>query len=94
MAPGAPITVITQPVSTDVNPRARTWVYITEILRRAGLFFESLPANRVESLFRRSKSVVLLAGHLPLALPQREALTAWVKQRRRAHWPRRNLGIG
>ena len=79
-APGAPITVITQPVSTDANPRARTWGYITEILRRAGLFFESLPAHQVESLFRRSQSVVLLAGHLPLALPQREALTAWVKQ--------------
>ena len=79
MVPGAPITVIAQPVSTDVNPRARTWVYITEILRRTGLFFESLPVNQVESLFRRSKCIVLLAGHLPLSLPQREALAAWVK---------------
>jgi hypothetical protein len=79
MAPSAPITVITEPVSTDVNPRARTWVYITEILQRAGLFFELLPSSQMESLFRRSKSIVLLAGHLPLALPQREALTNWVK---------------
>lgn len=80
ITPGAPITVITQPVSTDTNPRGRTWVYVAEILQRAGLFFESLPAREVNSLFRRSGSIVLLAGHLPLALPQREALAAWVKQ--------------
>ena len=79
MVPGAPLTVITHPVSTDVNPRARTWVYLTEVLRRAGLFFDSLAADQVESLFRRSRSIVLLAGHLPLSAAQREALTAWVK---------------
>ncbi len=80
LAPGAPIILITQPVSTDVNPRARAWLYIAEVLQRAGLFYESLPADQVKSLFGRSQCLVLLPGHLPLALPQREALAAWVKK--------------
>jgi hypothetical protein len=32
-----PVIVVTQAVSRDINPRAGTWVYITEIVRRAGL---------------------------------------------------------
>ena len=79
IAANAPLIVITQPVSTDINPRARAWVYITEILQRAGLFFDSLPPARVKSLFRRPRSIVLLAGHLPLTSPQREALSEWVR---------------
>ena len=35
----APLVVVTESISRDVNPRASTWSYITEILRRAGLFF-------------------------------------------------------
>ena len=43
------ITVVTQPTSRDVNPRAGSWIYIKEILQRAGLFFverapQDLPA--------------------------------------------------
>ena len=78
--PGAPVTVITQPVSTDANPRTRAWGYLTEVLSRAGLFYETLPASQLESLFRRAKSVVILAGDLPLTQPQREALAQWVKE--------------
>ena len=59
-AKAAPIIVVTLPVSTDVNPRARTWSYISEILRRAGLFFESLPPDRLEELFQRPPCVVVL----------------------------------
>src|ERR1035441_2143226 len=62
----APVIVVTMPVSTDANPRARAWGYITEILRRAGLFFEPLSPDRLEELFHRPPCVVVLAGHLPL----------------------------
>ena len=79
IAANSPLIVVAQQVSTDINPRARAWAYISEILQRAGLFFDSLSPAHLKSLFRRPKSIVLLAGHLPLTAPQREALTAWVK---------------
>jgi hypothetical protein len=79
-AKAAPVIVVTLPVSADANPRARAWSYITEILRRAGLFFESLPPARLEELFRRAPCVVVLAGNLPLTARQRQALTTWVKR--------------
>ncbi len=79
-AKAAPVIVVTLPVSPDANPRARAWSYITEILRRAGLFFEVLPPDRLEELFRRPPCVVVLAGHLPLTARQREALTRWVNR--------------
>jgi hypothetical protein len=75
-----PILLVTLPVSADVNPRARAWSYIAEILRRAGLFFESLPPARLEELFHRPPCVVVLAGHLPLTTRQRQALTTWVSR--------------
>ncbi len=75
-----PILVVTLPVATDANPRARAWSYITEILRRGGLFFESLPPTRLEELFQRPSCVVVLAGHLPLTARQRQALTTWVSR--------------
>jgi len=74
-APGAPIVVVTQSVSTDVNPRARSWIYITEILQRAGLFFEQC-SHRSAVRLRRGNAVVLLAGDLPLTAAQREVLAA------------------
>lgn len=74
----APVIVVTQMVSKDVNPRAPTWVYITEILRRAGLFFEPMSPDDLEELFHRPPCVVVLAGHLPLTAKQRHALTTWV----------------
>ena len=80
LAAGSPIAVVTQSVAPDVNPRAPTWIYLTEILQRAGLFFELLPPARLERLFRRTKTVVILAGHLPLTSAQRQTLTVWVKQ--------------
>ena len=57
-----PITVITQPISRDVNPRASTWGYITEILQRAGLFFDQMPPSRIPTLLDRTKPIVLLAS--------------------------------
>ena len=76
----APILVVTLEVSPDVNPRARAWGYITEVLRRAGLFFKALSPARLEDLFHRPPCVVVLAGHLPLTARQREALTTWVNR--------------
>jgi hypothetical protein len=76
----APILVVAQPVSKDINPRAGSWSYLTEVLQRAGLFFEQLPPAELPSLFGRPNAIVLLAGHLPLGQTQREALTAWVRK--------------
>jgi hypothetical protein len=76
----APVIVVTLPVSTDANSRASAWGYITEILRRAGMFFEPTSPDRLEGLLHRPPCVVVLAGHLPLTAKQREALTTWVNR--------------
>lgn len=76
----APILVVTQAVSRDVNPRAGAWGYITEVLRRAGLFFEDLPPDRLPWLLRRPNAIVLLAGDLPLTADQRQVLATWVNE--------------
>jgi len=76
---GAPVVVLAPGVSADVNPRARTWIYITEILRRAGVFYEQLPLAGLPSLSRHPKSVVVLAGNLPLGSADRKVLIDWVK---------------
>ncbi len=78
-AAGAPVTVIALPVSTDANPRAGTWGYLGEILNRAGVFHDSLPAARLEELFQRNRTVAILPGHLPLSTAQRDTLAAWVR---------------
>ncbi len=74
----APIVVISQAVSRDINPRAGAWCYITEVLRRAGLFFDELSPTHLASLLRRPNAIVLLAGDLPLTTEQREILVNWV----------------
>jgi hypothetical protein len=74
----APLLVVTQAVSRDVNPRAAAWCYITEVLRRAGLFFEELSPARLPWLPSRPNAIVLLAGDLPLTAAQRQVLTTWV----------------
>lgn len=78
-AVGAPVLVLAPAVSADQNPRARSWVYITEVLRRAGVFFECLRPDELESLARRPKAVVVLAGDLLLTTAQANRLTDWVK---------------
>ena len=75
-----PIIVVTQSISRDVNPRAGTWVYITEILQRAGLFFERLSPPDLPALLRKSKPIVLLAGDLRLTSEQREVLATVVQK--------------
>jgi hypothetical protein len=75
----APILLVTQSVSRDVNPRGASWVYLTEILRRGGLFFEQWSPAHLTALPGHSRRIVLLAGHLPLTTGQRGILTAWVK---------------
>ena len=76
----APIAVVTDAVSRDVNPRAASWPYITEILQRAGLFFDPVPPARLASLLRYSKPIVLLAGDLPLTSADHEVLTTIVER--------------
>ncbi len=76
----APVVVVTQAVSTDVNPRARAWIYIIEILQRAGLFFELVSCEDVPSLARRAQPIVLLAGDLALTTEQRQALEVVVRR--------------
>ncbi len=88
----SPIIVVTQSISPDLNPRARSWIYVEEILSRAGLFFERLPLSRLSQVLTSSFSpllrgrdrggsttVVLLAGDLRLSPAQRDALTTFVK---------------
>lgn len=75
-AMNAPITVVTQSISTDINPRARAWIYITEVLERAGLFYDKVSPDQLASLLRRSKPIVVLAGDLRLSSEQREVLTS------------------
>lgn len=76
----APVVVVAPAVSSDVNPRSPAWIYIVEILRRAGVFFELLSPAELPNLSKRPKCVVVLAGNLPLGSSEREALAAWVKQ--------------
>ena len=76
----APVIVVSQPVSIDVHPRAPAWCYLGEILRRAGLFFESWSPEELEQLFHCPPCVVVLAGELPLSARQRQALSTWVRQ--------------
>ncbi len=78
-AVNAPLVVITQSVSRDLQPRSGAWCYITEVLRRAGVFFEQAAPAGLPALVHRSNCVVLLAGNLRLATAEREALAAWVK---------------
>lgn len=75
----SPIAVVTSQGSPHSNHRAKTWSYVSEVLRRAGLFFEPLPPGRLEDLPERSPGIVLLAGDLPLTARQRETLATWVK---------------
>ncbi len=76
----APLIVITQSVSRDVNPRAGTWVYIEEVLRRAGLFFDKLSPAELPTLAVRSDAIILLAGHLRLTPLEREHLKSLVEK--------------
>ncbi len=78
-AMNAPITVVTQSVSTDLNPRANTWIYITEVLQRAGLFFDRASPVDLPSLVGRSNPIVVLAGDLRLTTEQRDALTTLIQ---------------
>lgn len=75
----APIAVIGQELSRDVNPRAPSWVYITEILERAGVFFEKLSPSDLPTLAGQSSRIVVLAGDLQLTPEQRETLTTLVR---------------
>ena len=74
----ATVAVITQSVARRPG-RAGAWPYITEVLHRAGLFHTQLPPEALTSLRDRGHAIVVLAGHLPLAAEQREALREFVK---------------
>jgi hypothetical protein len=76
----APITVVTQSVSRDVNPRAGSWVYVTEVLRRAGLFFGQISPTRLPSLLGHPNPIVLLSGDLQLTSAERQVLGTLVEK--------------
>ena len=78
-ARNAPVIVVMQAVSRDVDPRAAAWGSISEILRRAGVFFEVVSPDQLPGLSQRPDAIVLLAGNLPLGDDQREILAAWVR---------------
>jgi len=71
--------VVSQEGSTDLNPRSRSWIYIEEVLRRAGVFFETIRPDDIEKVFRAPGAIVVLAGNLRLNTRQRDALASWVK---------------
>ncbi|MHB8972062.1 MAG: hypothetical protein ACYC4N_16615 [Pirellulaceae bacterium] len=73
------IKVVTQSTSRDINPRAGSWLYIQEVLRRAGVFFEERTPASLPELAGESRPIVLLAGDLRLASEEREALANCVK---------------
>ncbi|NQT17439.1 MAG: hypothetical protein HQ582_32085, partial [Planctomycetes bacterium] len=75
----APIAVIGQELSRDVNPRAPSWVYIAEILERAGVFFEQLAPSDLPTLAGQASRIVVLAGDLRLTPEERETLTTLVQ---------------
>ncbi|NLS98199.1 MAG: twin-arginine translocation signal domain-containing protein [Planctomycetaceae bacterium] len=77
-AGGSPVLVVSQDLSRDVSPRAPAWGYITEILERAGVFFQQIAPEGLPALARQPKSIVLLAGDLQLTSEQRDALAAFV----------------
>ncbi len=74
------ITVITQPTSRDVNPRAGSWPYIREILQRAGLFFVERAPHELPELARGTPAIIVLAGELRLTPDERHAAGQYVKQ--------------
>ncbi len=75
----APVTVVVQSVSRDVRARAVSWIYVTEVLRRGGMFFEQLSPAALPSLVRHPNPIVLLAGDLQLTAAQRQVLLTLVK---------------
>jgi hypothetical protein len=75
----SPLAVVTQTVSTDLNPRARSWIYIAEILRRAGVFFDQFSPDQLPGLMRSRTPIVLLAGDLRLTGEQRKLLETAVR---------------
>jgi len=78
IASGFPITVVTEALSRDVNPRANTWIYIKEILQHAGLFFQQVSPSGLPTLLQHANTIVLLVGDLHLGARERDLLTNFV----------------
>lgn len=77
---GAPVLVLTGDAATQSNPRARSWAYISEVLKRGGVFFETLTFAGLASLSRRPRAVVVLAGNVSLGSEQVRLLSDWVRE--------------
>jgi hypothetical protein len=75
-----PLIVVTGDVSVDVNPRARSWGYLEEVLRHGGLFFDLVPVASLSWQSFPKKSIILLAGDLPLDTTRQELLRNLVRQ--------------
>lgn len=78
-ATGSPVLVVTGPVSRDVNSRGPAWLYITEVLRRAGLFFDAIAPSQLGASLPPESRIIILAGNLPLSAAQRDVLAHFVK---------------
>ncbi len=79
-AVNSPLIVVTEPLPVDIDPRAVTWPYITEILHHAGLFFEMITPARLSTLVDRPDPVLILAGDLPLSIEQQGILSGLVER--------------
>lgn len=75
----SPLTVITAPAPSDVNPRGRAWIYIAEILKRAGLFFNQISPLELEAP-PAHRQVIVLGGNLQFSPAQQAALSSWVEK--------------
>ncbi len=73
------ILVLTQSISRDINPRATTWTYISEILHRVGLFFEQVNPVQLPTLVNRTNSIIVLAGDLQLTTDQQAIIASLVE---------------
>ncbi|NOX52852.1 MAG: hypothetical protein GXP27_00125, partial [Planctomycetes bacterium] len=78
-AANAPVVVVTQSISTDLRVRGRSWIYIIEILKRAGLFFERTTPDQLTALTRNADRIIVLAGDLILTESQRKGLAHLVQ---------------
>lgn len=74
------ITVLTQVPARDRNPRSPVWLYIREVLLRAGVPFVELDVSALPDLSAPEPKLLLLAGDLRLTSDQRQRIAERVKR--------------
>ena len=73
------ITVLTQAPERDRNPRSPAWLYIREVLLRAGVPFVERDVSALPDLSAPGPMLLLLAGDLRLTADQRQRIAERVK---------------